>query len=155
MRAALVLLVLALALPSLAVSTRPRLEVAMLEARTHVDGQWFGENAYHFRVSGLAPRNLDDKTLHWTLSIKRKGAKWSSAKAWAMGKQTVKHGVVADMAFAILYRSLAKAKLRPGDHDAAIVATTAEGLEVYRGVIAFELPAEGRHAYRPDELLRR
>ena len=47
------------------------------------------------------------------------------------------------------------AKLRPGDHDAAIVATTAEGLEVYRGAIAFELPAEGRHAYRPDELLRR
>ncbi|OGQ26712.1 MAG: hypothetical protein A2138_23255 [Deltaproteobacteria bacterium RBG_16_71_12] len=143
-----------LALPTSAAGVRPKLEVAVLEARTHVDGQWFGENAYHFRVAGLRPHGLDGKTLTWTLSVKRKGTKWRAAKSWLMGKQRVEHGIVSDMAFALLYRSLAKAKLRPGEHVAAIVAAVDGGREVYRGEVAFELPTDGRHAYRPDELQR-
>lgn len=154
MRAAMLLAVLALSAPAAAVRERPRLEVAVLEARTHADGQWFGENAYHFRIGGLKPHALDGQSLTWTLSIKRKNAKWSTARAWAMGKQTVQQGVVPDMAFALLYRSLAKAGFRSGDHVAAVVATTTDGREVYRGVIKFDLPADGRHAYRPGELLR-
>lgn len=154
MRSAFLLVAFAFALPALAVSARPRLEVAVLEARTHADGQWFGENAYHFRIAGLQPHHLDGKTLTWTLSVKRKNAKWSTAKAWLMGKQTVNQGVVPDMAFALLYRSFAKAKFQPGDHVASVVATTADGREVYRGYIAFDLPPDGRHAYRPDQLLR-
>lgn len=151
---AALLLACALAPPAAAVGVRPKLEVAVLEARTHVDGQWFGENAYHFRVAGLRPHGLDGHTLTWTISVKRKGAKWTTAKAWLMGKQKVEQGIVSDMAFALLYRSLAKAKLRAGDHVAAVVATTDDGREVYRGEVAFDLPRDGRHAYRPDELLR-
>lgn len=144
-----------LAVPALAVGVRPHLDVAVLEARTHVDGQWFGENAYHFRVAGLRPHNLDGRTLTWTIAIKPKGAKWTAAKAWLMGKQKVEQGIVSDMAFALLFRSLAKAKVRAGEQVAAITAVTDDGREVYRGEVAFELPATGRHAYRPDELLRR
>lgn len=154
MRARALLLACLVALPASAAGVRPKLEVAVVEARTHVDGQWFGENAYHFRVAGLRPHGLDGQTLTWTLSVKRKGAKWNSAKAWLMGKQKVEQGIVSDMAFALLYRSLAKAKLRPGEHVAAMVATIEGGREVFRGEVAFELPTDGRHAYRPDELVR-
>lgn len=154
MRLPTVVLALVIAMPAAAAGVRPSLDVAVVEARTHADGQWFGENAYHFRVAGLRPHGLDGKTIAWTLSIKRKNAKWSTAKAWLMGKQKVERGVISDMAFALLYRSFAKAKLRPGEHVAAIVATIDGGREVYRGQVFFELPAEGRHAYRPRDLLR-
>jgi len=155
MRVVSLLFVCVLALPALAVGLRPHLDVAVLEARTHVDGQWFGEDAYHFRVAGLRPHALDGRTLTWTITIKPQGAKWKGAKAWLMGKQKVEQGIVSDMAFALLYRSLAKAKIRPGAHVAAITAVTDEGREVYRGEVVFELPTTGRHAYQPDELLRR
>lgn len=154
MRIAAIILALALALPVAAAGVRPHLDVAVLEARTHADGQWFGENAYHFRVAGMQPYGLDGQIITWTLSVKRKNARWSTAKAWLMGKQKVDHGLISDMAFALLYRSLAKAKLRSGEHVASIVATTENGREVYRGEVSFDLPADGRHAYRPDELQR-
>jgi cytochrome c553 len=71
-------------------------------------------------------------------------------KPWAMGKQKVMvGGIVPDFAFALLYRSMAKAKMKPGEHVAALVATTDDGREVYRGEIGFNLPANGRHAYDP------
>lgn len=145
----LLLLTLLLAVPTLANrSVSPAIHVALLEARTHPDTHWFGEKAYLFRVAGITAEGLDGKKVTWTLSVKRKLAAWGTAKVWIMSKQNASS---PEVAYALIYRNMAKAKMLPGEHTARMTATDEAGREVYRGEVAFVIPAAGPNAYRPSD----
>lgn len=135
---------------------KPSLSVRMIEARTHPDSRWFGENAYHFRVVDVNAANLEGETLTWNLHVKRKLGDWKKAWVWTMDSQKVMAAKPRDVAYALLYRNLAKAKFQPGEHVAAIVATLSDGKTVvFRGEIAFNLPATGVNAYRPSDFVNK
>jgi hypothetical protein len=131
-----------------ALAAAPSIQVQLVEARTHLDSHWYGEKAFLFRMAGLKAQELDGKKIVWTLEVKRKLAEWSTAKRWAVSEQTVYGNVVNDVAYALTYRNLAKAKFQPGEHVAAFVGRV-EGVDVFRTEIRFVLPALGPNAYDP------
>ena len=147
---ALVALVALLATPAVA-DEKPTVSVALLEASTHPDARWFGENAYLFKAAGVTASGLEGHTLTWTLEVKRKLAAWKTAKSWLVTKQKVTSAQLPIVTFGLIYRSLAKAKLQPGEHVAAFVATDDTGRVVYRGELGFNLPASGKNAYIPRD----
>ena len=135
-----------------ALAAAPSVDVNMLEARTHPDTHWYGERAYLFRAAGITARDLKGHTISWTLDVKRKLAGWKSAHSWLLAKQKVAaDGALPDVSFGLIYRSMAKAKMQPGEHVAAFVAVDENGKEVFRREVPFLLPATGPNAYNPRD----
>jgi hypothetical protein len=145
-------LALALAVASAQPIPSPSVDVNMLEARTHPDTHWYGERAYLFRAAGITQHNLEGHTVTWTLDVKRKLQDWKTAKSWLLAKQKIApNEPVPDVSFGLIYRSMAKAKMQPGEHVARFKATDEYGHELFSREVPFNLPAAGPNAYNPRE----
>ena len=133
-------------------SADPALDVNMLEARTHPDTHWYGERAYLFRAAGITEHGLEGHTITWVIEVKRKLADWKTAKSWLVVKQKIApHTPVPDVSFGLIYRSMAKAKMQPGEHVARFTATDETGRALFVREVPFNLPAAGPNAYDPRD----
>jgi hypothetical protein len=136
------------------IANSPTVTASLVEARTHIDSHWYGEKAFLFRMQGLTAHGLDGKTIIWTLDVKRKLADWSTAKSWLVAKQPVTSAGLYDIAYALTYRNMAKAKFVPGEHVAKFTGKV-DGVDVFTTEIRFVLPALGPNAYDPRQFKKK